>query len=147
MKEMILQFISDYGWKLALIACSGIFVLGILKFFNVFNKVDKAKRKYLYAGISSVLSIAASGIYLVCVGQFDIAGFGVIALAIYALNQSIYAVYETCGFRALLRQFGNIVISIVAKNQIEQAKQKVEENVVGDIVDNTTVDENNKEEL
>lgn len=140
MKEMILQFISEYGWKLALIACSGILVLGILKFFNVFNKIDKAKRKYFYAGISSVLSIAASGIYLVFVGQFDMGSFGLLAIAIYGLNQTIYSVYETYGFRYLIKKLGNVVISIVAKRQIEEAKKKADETVKDvDIVDNMDI--------
>lgn len=145
MKEMILQFISEYGWKLALIACSGILVLGILKFFNVFNKIEKAKRKYFYAGISSVLSIAASGIYLVFVGQFDMGSFGLLAIAIYGLNQTIYSVYETYGFRYLIKKLGNVVISIVAKRQIEEAKKKADETVADktvkdvDIVDNMDI--------
>ena len=37
MEEMIINFALTYGWQTALIACSGIFVLGILKFFDVFN--------------------------------------------------------------------------------------------------------------
>ena len=125
MEQMIIQFMSVYGWQLALIACSGIFVLGVLKFFNIFNKIDKDKRKYLYAGISASISIAASAIYLVIVGLFNWAGFGVIAGSIYALNQAIYAVYETIGLRALLRKLGNLFISFIAKKQLEEEKTKL----------------------
>ena len=134
MEEMILQFITIYGWKLALIACSGIFVLGVLKFFKVFEKIEKTKRKYLYAGISAGISITASGIYLAIVGGFQLASFGVIAGAIYGINQTIYALYENTGFRSALRKLGNLFITFVAKKQLEQAKQ--------DIIDDTAAKEN-----
>ena len=134
MEEMILQFVQTYGWQLALIACSGIFVLGILKFFNVFDKIEKSKRKYLYAGISASISIIASGIYLAVVGGFAWSGFGVIAGAIYTINQAIYALYETTGFRSALRKLGNIFIIFVAKKQLDQAK--------ADIVDDMVAEEN-----
>lgn len=126
MEEMIIQFVLVYGWKLALIACSGIFVLGILKFFKLFEKIEKSKRKYLYAGISASISIIASAIYLVVIGSFNLAGFGVIAGAIYGINQALYALYENIGFRALLRKLGNLFINFVAKNQLEEAKSKLE---------------------
>lgn len=125
MEEMILQFITTYGWQLALIACSGILVLGILKFFNVFKKVNKDKRKYLYAGISSALSILASGIYLWITGLFTWSGFGIISGAIYTLNQAIYAVYENYGIRALLRKMGNSFIHFIAGKEIEKAKLEI----------------------
>ena len=134
MEEMIVQFITMYGWKLSLIACSGIFVLGIFKFFNVFNKIDKSKRKYLYAGISSALSILASGIYLWLMGGFNWSGFGIIAGAIYGINQAIYALYENLGVRAVLRKLGNLFIHFIAKKELEQAKQ--------DIIDDTAVNKN-----
>ena len=134
MEQMILQFITTYGWKLALIACSGIFVLGVLKFFNIFNKIEKSKRKYLYAGISASISIIASAIYLVIVGLFNWAGFGVIAGAIYGINQTIYALYENTGFRSALRKLGTVFITFVAKKQLDQAK--------ADIIDDTVASEN-----
>lgn len=134
MEEMILQFITTYGWKLALIACSGIFVLGILKFFKIFDKIEKTKRKYLYAGVSASISIIASAIYLVVIGSFNWAGFGVIAGAIYGINQALYALYENLGIRAVLRKLGNLFIHFIAGKEIEQAKQ--------DIVDDTAVTEN-----
>lgn len=126
MEEMILQFITNYGWKLALISCCGIFVLGVLKFFCVFDKVEKSKRKYIYTAISAGISIAASAIYLVCVKAFDWSAFGVLAGAIYTFNQAIYSMYETLGVRAGLRQLGNVIINIVAKKQLETAKEKIE---------------------
>lgn len=126
MEEMILQFITTYGWKLALISCGGIFVLGVLKFFRVFDKIEKDKRKYVYTAISAGISIGASAIYLGVVGAFAWSGFGVLSGAIYAFNQALYSMYETLGVRAGLRQLGNVIINIVAKKQLETAKEKIE---------------------
>ena len=139
MEEMIINFVSTYGWKLALIACSGIFVLGVLKFFNVFNKVQKEKRKYLYAVTSSGLSILASAIYLLAIGNFYIGGFAIIAGAIYGVNQAIYSMYENSGFRAVLRKLGTLFIYFIAKKEIEKAKT--------DIIDDTVVKENENMEI
>lgn len=133
MEGMIIQFVSTYGWKLALIGCSGIFVLGILKFFNLFDRVKKTKRKYLYAGISAGISIAGSGIYLAIVGAFTWGGFGVIAGAIYAINQAIYSLYENTGFRNALKKLGNAFITLVAKKQLEHAKSEIKNDVVDDV--------------
>lgn len=146
MEEMVFEFFENYGWRLTLIACSGILVLGILKFFNIFKKVDKSKRKYIYAAISSGFSIVTAAVYLLANDAFDWAGFGVTAGAIYILNQTLYTIYETYGFRSLLQKFGNLFISVIAKTRIESAKAKlVEENDDG-IIDDLNM-ENNVDEL
>lgn len=139
MEEMILEFIKTYGWQLAICACSGIFVLGIFKFFGIFDKIEKSKRKYVYAVLSSILSISASSIYLLITKNFEFANFGILSGAIYAFNQTIYAVYENCGFRTLMRKFGNVFINIVAKRQLEEAKQKIQET---NFVENETTQQN-----
>ena len=134
MEEMILEFIGKYGWQLALIACSGIFVVGILKFFKAFDKIAKNNRKYVFAGLSAGISIIASAIYLVITNAFNWTGFGIIAVSIYLLNQSIYTVYENTGARALLKKLGTLFIHFIAGKEIEKAK--------ADIIDDTVVVEN-----
>lgn len=124
MEEMIIKFFSEYGLVLTLIACSGILLLGILKFFKVFDKIEKEKRKYIYAAVSSGFSILASAIYLACTSGFEAKSFGVIAAAIYMLNQAVYSVYETFGLREGVKKFGDIIINIIAGNRINEAIQK-----------------------
>lgn len=131
MEEMIIQFIATYGWQLGLIACSGIFVLGVLKFFKVFDKIEKSKRKHVYAGISSGISILASGIYLAVSGAFTWIGFGVIAGAIYTINQAMYATYENSGLRNLVKKLGTLFIHFIAKKELDQAKQDIIDDTIG----------------
>lgn len=113
--NMIIQFFDKYGLKLALVACIGIFLLGILKFFHVFDKIEKGKRKYVYAGISGGFSIIASAIYLAVSGGFEWASFGVLAVSILVLNHSMYALYENYGVRAVLRKLGNLLLDFIVK--------------------------------
>jgi uncharacterized membrane-anchored protein len=119
MGDMIYQFAQTYGITLLLIALSGILFLGILKFFKVFDKIEKSKRKYIYAVISALFSIIAIVIYLLIIKSFTWEKMAILGPAIYALNQCAYTLYETIGIRALLRQIGQAIIKIIAENRIQ----------------------------
>lgn len=136
MEEMILQFISIYGWQLALLACSGIPLLGIFKAFHVFDKIPDTKRKYVYGFLSSLFSIAAAGVYLLVIDKFTYLRFGMIAGGIYGVNQTVYSAYETWGIRSLFRKIGNLVINLLCKNKIKDSKQALsDDGLVEDIED------------
>ena len=100
--EQITIFIAQFGWELAIIALLGVILLGVLKYANVFANIDKEKRKPIYFVISIGFSIIATIIYLAIKGQFEINYVVTISMAIYALNQTIYAIYETTALRDLL---------------------------------------------
>lgn len=100
--EYITLFVAQYGWELALIALAGIVLLGFLKYSNAFTNVEKEKRKPIYFAISIGFSVIATIIYLVIKGQCEINYIITISLAIYALNQAMYAIYETTTLRDLL---------------------------------------------
>jgi hypothetical protein len=122
--EQMVTFYTQHGWQLALIALLGIIILGVLKYANVFSKVEKEKRKPIYFAISIGFSLVATVIYLLIIKQFTVDYFFTVALAIYALNQAMYSVYETTSLRDLL---GKLVV--IVKNKIEAKKQaKVTEN-------------------
>lgn len=101
MEEMMI-FLQTYGWQLALIALLGIFILGVLKYSNAFEKVEKEKRKPIYFAISVGFSIIATVVYLLIINQFEINYMIAVATAIYALNQTMYTVYENTKLRDLL---------------------------------------------
>lgn len=88
--------------------------MGILKKFKAFDKINKDYRKYIYAAISSLFSIGASAVYLVVTKAFQWSSFGIAAVAIFALNQAIYSVYETYGIRALLRKVGSAFSKVLS---------------------------------
>lgn len=116
MEQQFTTFIAVYGWQLALIALAGIIILGVLKYANVFSKIDKENRQPIYLAISVGFSVVASAIYLAVIKQFEITYFCAVAAAILALNQTMYSIYENTKLRDLLHKiFGVIDTKIKAK--------------------------------
>ena len=123
MEQQFIIFVASYGWQLALIALAGIIILGVLKYANVFSKIDKENRKPIYLAISVGFSVIASAIYLAVIKQLEIKYFCAVAAAILALNQTMYSIYENTKLRDLLHKiFGAIDAKIKYK------KIKVTEN-------------------
>lgn len=117
--EQLTDFFVNYGWQLCLIALAGVIILGILKYSNAFSKIDKEKRKPIYFAISVGFSLVATIIYLAIIKQLTVQYVLAIATAIYALNQTFYAIYETTTLKDL---FSKIVAAI--KQKIEEKKNK-----------------------
>lgn len=116
MEQQFTTFVAAYGWQLALIALAGIIILGVLKYANVFSKIDKENRQPIYLAISVGFSVIASAIYLAVIKQFEITYFCAVAAAILALNQTMYSIYENTKLRDLLHKiFGAIDAKIKAK--------------------------------
>lgn len=116
MEQQFIIFVASYGWQLALIALAGIIILGVLKYANVFSKIDKENRKPIYLAISVGFSVIASAIYLAVIKQLEIKYFCAVAAAILALNQTMYSIYENTKLRDLLHKiFGAIDAKIKYK--------------------------------
>lgn len=107
--EELMIFLSTYGWQLALIALIGIVILGALKYTNAFAKIEKDKRKPIYFAISVGFSLIATIIYLLVIKEFTIEYIVTVATAIYALNQTFYAIYETTTLRDLICKLLDII--------------------------------------
>ena len=118
MEIFLLQTIKQYDYKIIIMACVGIFFVGVLKFFKVFEKINKTNRKYIYAALSAAISVIAAAVYLIIIKQFNIKNAAVYALSVLILNQTIYVFYEVAGLRALLRAFGNLIINTILKGKI-----------------------------
>lgn len=116
--DQILAFFEQNGLWLTLIAILGIVVLGILKYLNVFKKLDEKYRHVCYLAISVGLSIIGSCIYLACIHQFTFTYIMTLTGAIFALNQAFYAIYDTTTLKDLVSK----LISWCTKN-----KDKIEE--------------------
>lgn len=90
----LLTYLSTYGWILTLIAIAGIFLLGILKYCNAFAKLNEAARHCIYMLIAAGFSVIASVIYLKCTNALNTSSFFAIAGAIFALDQTFYALFK-----------------------------------------------------
>ena len=103
--EMILQFFKTYGWQLTVLATSGIVFLGILKSFGTFKKVPTKGKKYLYYGISCILSILACTGYILIKNSFEYRAYLILIAGIIGYTSAIYTLYENTGIRDLLKKF------------------------------------------
>lgn len=115
--ETLLDFFTEYGWAITLIAIAGIAILGILKYCNVFKKIDEDKRHYLYILISVLFSVVVSAIYLAIVGQFTLNYIIAIAVAVYALNQAFYNIFKVTPINDLFVAILDFVKGLFIKSE------------------------------
>lgn len=108
---LIEQFFANYGWQIGLLSLSGIVILGFLKWFGVFNKLAKNVRKYLYFGLSCLLSIIACTIYVFAVGGVHGLDYLLLCGAVVGITIVGYHFYEHTG----LRNAWNKVLDLIAK--------------------------------
>lgn len=130
MEQQLTTFVANYGWQLALIALAGIVILGVLKYANIFSKIEKENRKPVYLAISVGLSIIGSAIYLAAIKKFEFGYFAAVAFAILALNQTMYSIYENTNLRDLLHKIFDEIDSKIKskiKSKIEAKENKVTE--------------------
>ena len=123
--EELLQFFQQHGLWLTVIALAGVIVLGILKYCNVFKKLDEKVRHVLYLVISVGISLIGSAIYLACVGGFDITYFITLAGAIFALDQTFYAIYANLGIKELLGKVWEYVKLLIDSKLLHKSTTQI----------------------
>lgn len=132
----------NYGVAIMCIALAGIIILGILKYCNVFKKLDEKYRHYAYLGISIALSIIGSVIYLACVHQLTFSIVCSLAVLIFGLNQAAYAIYANTPIKELFIKVLDAIKKLIHKSdKIDDNAKELVDKVV-DIVDE--LNNNNK---
>lgn len=132
-EDMLIRFFENYGWIMTVLATSGIVLVGFLKACGAFKKVNATYKKYVYFGVSCVISILACTIYLCASHKFEWASWGVTAACIIGFTLTLYGVYENTGLRDLLKK----VIFTPLKN----AFKKMESNIVTASISNEKLGE------
>ena len=127
--KIVREFFSNYGWEVALLALSGIVLLGFLKWIGVFKKVPNTAKKYVYFGVSCGLSIIICTIYILAIGQFAWLSWLVMSVYIIFFTLGAYGIYEHTGLRKLVqiailnpisKLFKLIVSGAISKDQIKE---------------------------
>ena len=113
--EELLTFFGTYGLPLTLIAVLGVVILGILKYAGAFSKLEEKVRHILYFVISVGFSIIASAVYLLIISQFNISYLMTISLAIYALNQTFYSIFNVTSLDELCKTILEFVLNLLTK--------------------------------
>lgn len=121
MNELII-FFQNYGLPITLIALLGVMVLGILKYCNVFSKIDEKYRHWIYIGISVAISVIGTVIYLAIAGQFDINYILTISAALFALNQAFYSIFKATSINDLGTKVLDIIVQVW--NKIKENKNQ-----------------------
>lgn len=110
--NVVLDFFKTYGWQLGLLSLSGIVVLGCLKWFGCFKKVNDKYKKYLYFGLSVAFSIIACTIYILATHSFNWVSYLLLCVAVIGVTLVAYGIYENTGLRAL---WVKVVLNNVSK--------------------------------
>ena len=113
--NFIIDFFKNYGWQLGLLSLSGIVILGILKKIGVFNKLNDKHKKYVYSGISALLSIIACTIYILITSKFEIISYLTMCGLVIILTITTYHIYEHTGARWLWNKFFDLICNAIKK--------------------------------
>lgn len=122
--EALVFFFNTYGLEITLIAVLGILVLGILKYCNLFSKLEEEYRHYAYLGISIGISIIGTIIYLSCIGQFTSEYMLACTAAIFTLNQVFYNIFKVTPINKLFKMLFDWIKSLFIKNKQEESEDE-----------------------
>lgn len=126
----------NYGVVIMCIALAGIVILGILKYCNVFKKLDEKYRHYAYLCISIALSVIGSIIYLACVHQLTFSIVCSLATVIFGLNQAAYAIYANTPIKELFIKVLDTIKKLIHKsNKIDDSEKELVDIVVDKVTD------------
>lgn len=130
--NVVLDFFKTYGWQLGLLSLSGIVVLGCLKWFGCFKKVNDKYKKYLYFGLSVAFSIIACTIYILATHSFNWVSYLLLCVAVIGVTLVAYGIYENTGLRELwikvvlnnISKFFKFLVSAIVKGSVNTEKLK-----------------------
>lgn len=127
-EQAMANFITTYGLPILFISIAVIFIIGVLKYFKVFDKIKSANvKKFIYYALDIVLSFGLVAIYF-AVDKISFTTYLNYCFKTVTAVTAIYAIYENFGLRKLVRCLGTWFINFVAKKQLETAKQSVSKN-------------------
>ena len=125
----------NYGVAIMCIALAGIIVLGILKYCNVFKKLEEKYRHYAYLGISIALSVVGSVIYLACVHELTFSTVCSLTTVIFGLNQAAYAIYANTPIKELVVKILDEIKKLIHKSdKVDDTTKEMVDKVV-DVID------------
>ena len=113
--ETLIKFFNEYGLGLTLIAIASVIILGIMKYSNMFVKLDEDKRHAVYLAISMGLSIIATIIYLVIKDKFEADYFIAVVSGLFLINQTAYNVFKVTKLKDLFTYILDRIKELLSK--------------------------------
>lgn len=126
LETALYNLVTKYGVSVLVIACLTILFIGILKYFNVFSKVEKDNRKPIYFVLNYAFVFAASAIYY-AIFKLSFADYVAYAFVVGSVVNLLYPLYENLKIRDLFTIIGNFIVKTVAKKQVETETAKIKE--------------------
>ena len=126
--EELMKLVSEYGVPALILSLIIIFLIGVLKYFKLFDKIPKDWRKAIFSVLGLAFSFGTAALYYV-IFKNPFTNYVWFSLGTYALVTVVYALYENLGARALLKLFGNFVVSKVANEQVKEAVKKLTDSI------------------
>lgn len=130
--EELLEFLEQYGTWPSIIALASIFILGLLKYNNVFAKYNEKTRHTLYLLITVGLSATGSISYLAVVGQLTATHVTAITGAIFALNQTFYSIYSNLDLKGVFTDIKDFFVSLISKNKDKKDSSPIQKMIKGE---------------
>lgn len=114
--DKLISYIQNYGLSILVIAVCIIAIVGILKLCKVFDKIKSDDlKKFIYYALDVVLAFAGSAIYF-AIFHKDWSGYAVYSVSQLGTTLFLYAFYEQCGGRKLVRMLISVVAKWINKN-------------------------------
>ena len=115
--EQILQYITQYGLPVFVIASCVIAVIGLLKLCKVFAKIEnKGVKKLIYYILDIALSFGFTAIYY-AIFWLDWTTYIAFCGTQICATTTLYAIYENFGIRKLFEIFRTWITKLLAKNK------------------------------
>ena len=118
------NIVTKYGVSALVIACITIFLIGILKYFGVFNKIPKENRKPIYLILNYVLGFGITAIYY-AIFKLPFADYVAYSFVTATAVNLLYPLYENLKLRELLAKLGGFIVKVVAKKQVAAEADKI----------------------
>ena len=116
--EKIIPIVLEYGLPVLAIACSIIFIIGILKLCKVFDKIQsKGLKKFLYYFLDVILSFVGIFVYFKIAGiEFVWGSYINYSLSQLTVTVALYAFYESVHLRTFVQFLIKCFASWLKKN-------------------------------
>jgi hypothetical protein len=142
--DKIWTLVETYGLSILVIAISIIAFIGILKLCKVFNKIqNKDLKKFIYYALDIILAFGGSAIYFACFKD-SFAGFIVYSTAELTIVTTLYALYEYCGARKLVKFLIGLVAKWVKKNPDAQLSKWANKIGLKESIEKLTIEQETK---
>lgn len=103
-----------------------IFLIGVLKYFHVFDKVSKENRKPIYLALTYVFTFGLTAIYY-AIFKLSFADYVAYSFVVGSVVNLLYPLYENAKIRDFFALIGSFIVKIVAKKQVKAETAKIKE--------------------